>query len=291
MPPRSNEFQRLVKLIYEQIKPEGASVRESAMLRERGSVVEREVDVLVETTIADVTIRLAVECRDRSRADDIEWIDQLIGKYRDLPVDKVIAVSAAGVTKAASEKAGANKIEVRTLREALDADWPKELKKSQFANLNINVKPTSYCVFTEPEWPDKTPPVRVSFHGNDLIKADFESFLTQTGHREIARILETKTDHPLRRIENLNQGYEIEFELAVADPVTLMSIYGTEHRLVHMTLRCKVDFRYEDVPVARHLFGNVGVTIAEYPATRVVKVQAPGKEPTEATVPLDADEE
>jgi hypothetical protein len=101
VPPRSNEFQRLVKVIYEQIKPEGASVTESAMLREKGSSTEREVDVLVEARLADTVVRLAVECRDRSRRDDIEWIDQLIGKYRDLPVDKIIAVSASGVTKSA----------------------------------------------------------------------------------------------------------------------------------------------------------------------------------------------
>src|SRR5574337_1919054 len=82
MPARTNEFQQLVRRIYEQLVPAGATVTESAFLTERDSSSSREVDILVEFRLADTVIRLAVERRDRYRASDIEWIDQLIGKYR-----------------------------------------------------------------------------------------------------------------------------------------------------------------------------------------------------------------
>jgi len=282
MPQRSNDFQQLVRSIYEQITPAGASVTESAMLRERGSSVEREVDVLIETRVGDTDVRLAVECRDRSRRDDIEWIDQLIGKYRDLPVDKVIAVSAAGVTKAADEKAAANRIEIRTLREALDADWPKELRRSSFANLNINVRPIRYFVVTDPEWPSPVPPNSIMFGSRVLTKPEFEEMLTAIGHDEIARILSQKTEHPLRKLENLNRDYEMEFELGVREPVIFTSNLGTQHRLLRMVLTCEVKFRYEDIPVRRHLLGNIGVTVAAASATnepiRVLSVQIPDKQ-------------
>lgn len=296
MPPRSNEFQRLVRTIYEQIVPEGATVTESAMISERGSAVQREVDVLVESRVGDIVVRLGVECRDRTRRDDIEWVDQLIGKYRDLPVDKIIAVSAAGLTRAAEEKARANRIEVRTLTEALDADWPKELVKTQIANLRIHVQPKTYAVFSDPEWPNTNQPVAARFGGRELTKAEFELLLAEVGEREIFRILQDERDHPLRKLENLdNKDYDLELELGMVQPVTLISTLNTDHRLLHVTLKCNVNFQYRDLPIRRHLYGGIGVTVATdttaEPAVRIVKVQEPGREPRETTVPLEDSEE
>ena len=266
------------------------------MLRERGSNIQREVDVLVEANLAGCIVRLAVECRDRTRRDDIEWIDQLVGKSRDLPVDKIIAVSNSGLTPAALEKAAANNIEVRTLVEAFDADWPKELVKSHFANLNIYVKVKGYTVFTDPEWPEPKRPSSATFAGRTLDTAEFEEMLTQVAHQQIARILEEATDHPLRRLENLNRGYEMAFELGLREPTTLTATAGTTHKLLHLTLACQVTFRYEDIPVTRHLFGDIGVTLAvdekaEPTAVRIMRVQVPGESPAELTVPLDPSEE
>jgi hypothetical protein len=296
VPPRSNEFQRLVRTIYEQIVPEGATVTESAMVRERGSSVEREVDILVESRVGDIVVRLGVECRDRARRDDIEWVDQLIGKYRDLPVDKIIAVSSSGLTRAAQEKAAANRIEVRTLTEALDADWPKELVKTQIANLRIHVQPKKYAVFSDPEWPDTRQPVAARFGDRELTKTEFELLLAEVGEREIFRILENERDHPLRQLENLdNKDYDLELELAMAQPVTLVSALNTDHRLLHVTLKCKVNFQYCDLLVRRHLYGDIGVTIATdttaEPAVRIVKVQEPGRAPRDASIPIEGDEE
>lgn len=69
MPERTNEFQQLMHYIYSQMVPEGATVTESALLKERNSNSEREVDILIEHEIAGTKLRMAVECRDRSRRD------------------------------------------------------------------------------------------------------------------------------------------------------------------------------------------------------------------------------
>ena len=111
MPKRSNEFQRLVKYIYEQITPAGGRVRESAMLPEP-QFGDREVDILVEQTVAGHEIRISVECRDRGRKGAVEWIDSLIGKYFYLKVDKVVAVSTAMFTDAAKAKANLHGIDL-----------------------------------------------------------------------------------------------------------------------------------------------------------------------------------
>lgn len=63
-----------------------------------------------------------VECRDRRRPADVEWIDQLIGKYQKL-AGKVVAVSSAGFTGTAREKASALGIDTMTIDEATDTNW------------------------------------------------------------------------------------------------------------------------------------------------------------------------
>jgi hypothetical protein len=147
VPKRTNEFQQLIHFIYQRLAPPGATVTESAMVQERASTIRREVDVLIECVVNDLPVRVAIECRDRERPGYIEWIDQLIGKYRDLDVDQVVAVSRSGVTPAAEEKGRANRIQVRTLGQAMDGDWPAEFIEALGGlSLLINSSATSSSV-------------------------------------------------------------------------------------------------------------------------------------------------
>jgi hypothetical protein len=131
MGKRSNEFQKLVHYIYSKISaPFKAS--ESAMVRENGTGVEREIDILIEGAIAGIEVRIAVECRDRSRTDTIEWIDHLIGKYARLKVNKIVAVSSQGFSKDAERKAAEHGISLLKTEDAENVDWAKEIARPFF---------------------------------------------------------------------------------------------------------------------------------------------------------------
>jgi len=66
MPKRSNQFQKIVTYIAEQLAPLGATVKESVELQERGvNGVLREVDTLIEVGAGLTCARIAVESRDR----------------------------------------------------------------------------------------------------------------------------------------------------------------------------------------------------------------------------------
>lgn len=123
MPKRTNDFQNLIKSIYDQIVPDDGKVTESEMIYDKDAEVLREVDILVEYRYAHHDFKVAIECRDRSRKDSVEWMDSLIGKAKSLPVNKVVAVSKEGFTEAAKSKAKANGIDTLTLDEAIDTDW------------------------------------------------------------------------------------------------------------------------------------------------------------------------
>lgn len=123
MPKRTNDFQTLIKFIYDRITPAGGTVIESAMIYDKDSKTLREVDILIEHTISGHTIKIAVECRDRSRKDTIEWIDGLVGKTSSLDVNKVVAVSKKGFAQAAIDKAKSYGIDTLSIEEATEKDW------------------------------------------------------------------------------------------------------------------------------------------------------------------------
>jgi hypothetical protein len=80
MPQRSNEFQRLVSLLEQQLAPAGATVEESALLVDAHNGTEREVDVLITLPVPPRVPRIGIECRDHRRRADLPWIEQLKSK-------------------------------------------------------------------------------------------------------------------------------------------------------------------------------------------------------------------
>ena len=131
MSKQTNAFQKLIYHIHSKIENTGAKVVESASLIEKNIVepIAREIDVLIEKEVNGKIAKIAIECRDRSDKDDIQWIDCLIGKYKNLEVHKVIAVSNSGFSRAAFLKAKANEIELKTIDEALQINFSDEFHK------------------------------------------------------------------------------------------------------------------------------------------------------------------
>jgi hypothetical protein len=137
MPRRTNAFQKLVFRIYQQLSSPGGKVEESVLLAERDGGTPREVDILLQSRVFGIDLRIAVECRGRKHKDDILWIDGLIGKYRDLGIDKVVAVSKTGFSQGAIDKAAASGIETLTLLKALETDWPTQFSRLGVAQLTL----------------------------------------------------------------------------------------------------------------------------------------------------------
>ena len=135
MPKRSNFFQRLIFVIEQSmVDVPGTTVRESVLLGDQRTGEEREVDILIESVISRYPVRIAIECRNYRRKCDVTWIEQLVSKYADLLVDKVVAVSRRGFSGPAEEKARQHGIETLSLRSALDTNWDKMLSESALEN-------------------------------------------------------------------------------------------------------------------------------------------------------------
>jgi hypothetical protein len=125
MPKRSNQFQRIVHAIVGQLAPSAATVRSCVELPERESGTLREVDTVIEIGAGLSMVRIAVECRERGRRADVQWIDELIGKYSRLPIHRIVAVSSSGFSRAAHAKASSHNIDLVTPKQVTSTNWPE----------------------------------------------------------------------------------------------------------------------------------------------------------------------
>jgi hypothetical protein len=122
VPKRTNLFQEVVAIIYETLAGD-ASKSESAMLPNLLTGELREVDVVLRAQTAGHEMVLAIEAAGRARRPCVDWVEQMIGKHKNLPTDKVVLVSETGFSKQARALALAEQM-VPLTPETLASDDP-----------------------------------------------------------------------------------------------------------------------------------------------------------------------
>jgi hypothetical protein len=139
MPPRTNQFQKLVYAIERQLAPLGAIVEESAMLPERVSGEPREVDILISLDEGHHKVRIGIECQDRSRPASKQWVEAIAKKHEELGINKTVLISSSGFYEAARRRAESLFIGIVDIEDIAKADWPAEI----FSNLKVPVRDRS----------------------------------------------------------------------------------------------------------------------------------------------------
>jgi hypothetical protein len=99
----------------------------------------------------DITIRrkdklTIVECRQHQTSQDVQWIEELIGRRVSLQADGVIAVSSTGFTAGARMKARAHGIFLRELQELTESEirsWGQQVALTlyfyQYSDLDVSL--------------------------------------------------------------------------------------------------------------------------------------------------------
>lgn len=291
MPKRTNAFQQMIFRIYDQMSMPGEIVTESAMVKERGSDVTREIDILLQKRIFGTDLRIAVECRGRKDKDDIEWIDGLIGKYRDLDIHKVIAVSRSGFTPAAKEKAAINRIDTLTLEQALETNWPAEFTHLGIAQWTRRDRPHSISVVTDPPLPLSLSLEELVFTAsgekigtlNQIAQAIYKRRQT-----DLNRAIEKKFLTFFKTVHDVNNKAILsEIIEKPASPSFIRSKDGQQCRIESFILRMESSFVAEPVNVEHYVLGEAQVTLATIKAHEeafsIMAVQVADK-PKEAKV-------
>lgn len=116
---RSEAFEQQVHRIHELLEQSGASVTWNDHFPDPDNPAQMRQ--------SDVTIRRGdhltlVECRDHEHPQDVQWIEELIGRRQSLVAQTVMAVSSSGFTRGALAKAAKQGIAVRDFRSLTDAE-------------------------------------------------------------------------------------------------------------------------------------------------------------------------
>lgn len=107
MPKRSNEFQRLVRVVEKHYARRGVTVVESAMLPDQDTGNLREVDVFIFGRRWMRRVATSIECTDQARRATVGWIEEMWAKHRSLPTKQLILASRGGYSAGAIAKAAA----------------------------------------------------------------------------------------------------------------------------------------------------------------------------------------
>lgn len=122
----AKRFEELIARIEGIAAPRHATVTAPDRIRNVVTGYLQEVDASIRYRIGTVDVIISIECRKRTRKPDVRWIQELVTKRADLRINKTIAVSATGFSKAAHRAAEMHDIELRNISEisAKDlADW------------------------------------------------------------------------------------------------------------------------------------------------------------------------
>lgn len=210
MPQRTNAFQRLLTLLTATLGGQ-ARITESAMLQDRVTGEQREVDILVTTTTASYQVSLGLEVVAWRRPADTPWIEKMRAKHENLPTDKLILVSESGFSKPAQTKARFYGIETLTIEEAREADWPLIAKLEEtgvFEVITMNFDVMAVCHFDDGRIERLPVPLVAPINskaGAPTIDKFVRALLDQDDVRNVVR-------------DNLKGGHEHEFWVDYREP-------------------------------------------------------------------------
>ncbi|ADE12771.1 hypothetical protein [Sideroxydans lithotrophicus] len=138
-PKKSREFELLTSRIEGALAPTGARIKSPDRIKDKITGQLREVDVSIRYTVGSVELLITIECRDRSRIQDVTWIEQIATKRAHIGADRTIAVSSTGFTDAAIRAANAHGISIRLISEITDEDLRSLIDTLEVTASNISI--------------------------------------------------------------------------------------------------------------------------------------------------------
>lgn len=140
---RSESFEKQIHRIHSLLEQEGSSVTWNDKVQDPDNPDRtRQIDISIRR---DGQLTL-VECRLHKRTQDVNWIEELIGRRASLKADAVIAVSASGFTEGAKRKSRTHGVILRDLVGLTEEEirhWGHQTKVSltflQFEKMKIDL--------------------------------------------------------------------------------------------------------------------------------------------------------
>jgi hypothetical protein len=116
------EFEKLAAKIQQELAPK-AHVERNAKLLGKRSGIERQIDILIDETVAQYKIRVVIDCKDYQAPVDVKGVEEFIGLIEDVGANKGAMISARGFTEIAKKRAKDAGIDVYRLIDTASTKW------------------------------------------------------------------------------------------------------------------------------------------------------------------------
>src|SRR5262245_47545576 len=103
--PFWRKFEHFVAGLEQALAPVGAVVTSPDSILDRVTGGFREMDASIRYLAGPVDVLFTVECRYRSRTQDINWIEQLVAMLNDIGAARTIEVTTQPLSSGARKKA------------------------------------------------------------------------------------------------------------------------------------------------------------------------------------------
>ncbi len=283
MPKRTTPFQTFIKNIYSQLEGENGFVIESQLIKEISTDSDREVDIFIKRNILGKEVKIAIECREWKNKNSIKWVDEIIGKYIDLSVDEIIAVSKSGFYKPAKEKAEFHGIKTLTLEEANEIEWKKYFTKLFLKTVKRTDFPKGIELKTES--PINSSSLTLQ---SQIVSAGYSETLEQFGkhgydfcldkiNSEIEKKIILGTPNPFEK--------EISVEISyIPSQDIYVIVENKRNKILEVTIKIKSTFEITVIPSNQYFFDNKGITEAKIAnenseSYQIISAQKPGQKP------------
>lgn len=94
--PQWREFEKLIARIEADAGPQGIVVKSPDRIRCKLTGRLREVDATIRTKVGTAEMLISIECRRRTKVQDVTWLEQLATKRSSIGAHHTIAVSHSG---------------------------------------------------------------------------------------------------------------------------------------------------------------------------------------------------
>lgn len=173
--PFWRKFEHFVAGLEHALSPVGAVVisPDRAVLdRVTGGL--REVDASIRYQIDSKDVLVTIECRDRSRAQDITWIEQLVTKRNDVGAARTIAVTTKPLSSGARKKAEHHGIELRQVDHVTAAEIAEWIQGVTVEVISVRWEIISarFHLYEKDGQPFKSPQIQIPSYDAPLIRRD-----------------------------------------------------------------------------------------------------------------------
>ncbi len=105
MTKASEELERLVQRIQQELAPQAKVIHNVKMVGRRSNV-KRQVDVLVTEQVGQYEINIVIDCKDYKHPVDVKGVEEFHGLIEDVGAHKGVLVCPKGFSEAAKTRAG-----------------------------------------------------------------------------------------------------------------------------------------------------------------------------------------